>query len=90
MIRVFIIVILTISLYTPAWSWDFSKHSIPIEDILSGGPPKDGIPALMNPKYVKAEKADFMQEDEQILVCLEEYPSPIRYISSLRHYSLIS
>jgi hypothetical protein len=67
MIRVFIIVILTISLYTPAWSWDFSKHSIPIEDILSGGPPKDGIPALMNPKYVKAEKADFMQEDEQIL-----------------------
>jgi hypothetical protein len=33
-----------------AWGWDFSKHSIPVEQIMSGGPPRDGIPALTNPK----------------------------------------
>ncbi len=27
---------------------DFSKHSVPYAEILSGGPPKDGIPAIDN------------------------------------------
>jgi len=37
---------------------DFSIHSVPYSDILSGGPPKDGIPAVDNPKYVSIEEAD--------------------------------
>jgi hypothetical protein len=45
----------------------FSKHAIPLDDIVSGGPPKDGIPALMSPRYVVAKNADFMRDDEQIL-----------------------
>ena len=28
---------------------DFSKHSVPYSEILSGGPPKDGIPAVDTP-----------------------------------------
>ena len=48
-------------------SWDYSKHSVPIEDIMSGGPPKDGIPALSSPKYVKAMNADFMRDSEHVL-----------------------
>jgi len=47
--------------------WDFSKHSIPLDEIKGGGPPRDGIPALTNPKYVPAAKADFMREEEQVL-----------------------
>lgn len=47
--------------------WDYSRHSVPIEDIMSGGPPKDGIPALSSPKYVKAMNADFMQNKERVL-----------------------
>jgi len=47
--------------------WDFSKHSIPLDEIQSGGPPRDGIPALTNPKYVPAEKADYLREEEQVL-----------------------
>jgi hypothetical protein len=47
--------------------WDFSKHSIPLDDIVAGGPPRDGIPALTNPKYVPAGKADYMRDDEQVL-----------------------
>ena len=48
-------------------SWDYSKHSIPLEDIMSGGPPRDGIPALSSPKYVKASDAGFMRDEEQVL-----------------------
>lgn len=47
--------------------WDFSKHSIPLSEIKSGGPPRDGIPALFNPSYVPAAKAHFMRSDEQVL-----------------------
>jgi hypothetical protein len=50
-----------------AWGWDFSKHSIPVEEIMSGGPPRDGIPALTNPKYVPQEEADFMKDDDRVL-----------------------
>lgn len=50
-----------------AADWDYSKHSIPLDEIQSGGPPKDGIPALTEPKYVPAAKADFMRGNEQIL-----------------------
>lgn len=37
---------------------DFSKHSVPYSEILSGGPPKDGIPAIDNPTFVSVEEAD--------------------------------
>jgi len=31
---------------------DFSKHTVPYSEILSGGPPKDGIPAIDDPRFV--------------------------------------
>lgn len=40
------------------FSTDFSKHTVPYSEILSGGPPKDGIPAVDAPKFVSVEEAD--------------------------------
>jgi len=40
---------------------------VPKEEILSGGPPKDGIPAIMNPKFIAPNKADFLKPDDQII-----------------------
>lgn len=37
---------------------DFSVHSIPYSEILSGGPPKDGIPAIDDPKFINTGEAD--------------------------------
>ena len=48
-------------------AWDFDKHSIPVDEIMSGGPPKDGIPALMSPKYVSAREASFLSKDDQVI-----------------------
>ena len=36
---------------------DFSKHSVPFGEILSGGPPRDGIPSIDKPKFVTVETA---------------------------------
>ncbi len=37
---------------------DFTRHTVPYKEILSGGPPKDGIPALDDPKFVTVAEAD--------------------------------
>lgn len=43
---------------TGSFSTDFSLHTVPYSDILSGGPPKDGIPAIDDPAFVNTEGAD--------------------------------
>ena len=40
---------------------------VPQQDILSGGPPKDGIPALLEPKFIESENATFMNADDQVI-----------------------
>ncbi len=49
--------------------FDFSKHSIPLDEIYSGGPPKDGIPSIDNPKFVTGPKAeeDFLSNKDRVL-----------------------
>lgn len=37
---------------------DGIHHTIPLEEIVSGGPPKDGIPSIDNPKFVSVKEAD--------------------------------
>lgn len=41
------------------------KHSVPLEEILSGGPPKDGIPSIDNPKFVSVGEAEKWLSDEE-------------------------
>jgi len=65
--RTVLILIGILMLTQPALAWDFAKHSIPLDDILSGGPPRDGIPALMEPDYVSADKAFFLKGDDQVI-----------------------
>lgn len=48
-------------------SWDYRKHSIPLDEIMSGGPPRDGIPALTAPAFVGPAEATFMRDDEQVM-----------------------
>lgn len=36
---------------------DFARHTVPLEEILSGGPPKDGIPSIDDPQFVPVAAA---------------------------------
>ncbi len=44
------------------------KHIIPLDKIVSGGPPPDGIPSIDNPKFVSAAEADkFLQNSDKVV-----------------------
>jgi hypothetical protein len=52
---------------------DFSRHTIPYSEILSGGPPKDGIPAIDNPQFISVGAADdWLGELEPVTVFQEQ------------------
>jgi len=51
-----------------AWKTDFSKHLVPLDEIQSGGPPKDGIPAIDLPQFTRAEEIDWLAKREPVIV----------------------
>jgi hypothetical protein len=46
---------------------DFSRTSVPWTDILSGGPPKDGIPAIDNPKFEVVPLVTDLAQNEPVI-----------------------
>jgi hypothetical protein len=50
---------------------DFSKHTVPYREILSGGPPKDGIPAIDNPQFVSIAAADEWLKPNEPVILIE-------------------
>lgn len=50
------------------FSTDFSKHTVPYSEILSGGPPKDGIPAIDSPRFESVAEADRWLEPNEPVV----------------------
>lgn len=47
-----------------SWYQDAVQHSIPLQEIFSGGPPKDGIPSIDNPKFLLSRQVDFLEDDD--------------------------
>jgi len=39
------------------WKTDFTKHSVPLSEISSGGPPRDGIPPIDRPRFETVDQA---------------------------------
>ena len=53
---------------TRGWATDFSKHSVPFSEIMSGGPPRDGIPPIDNPKYIDvADPPEYMRDNHPVI-----------------------
>jgi hypothetical protein len=46
------------------------KYLVDPDKILSGGPPKDGIPSIDNPKYVSVEEADVWIQDNELALAI--------------------
>ncbi len=72
----------TVSLAAPAlgqsvadrveFKTDFSKHTVPLEEIVSGGPPKDGIRSIDRPKFINARDADRWLDDREPVVLVNK------------------
>jgi len=46
---------------------DIENSLIPLNEIKSGGPPKDGIPALIDPKFLLLEEAPYLEDESRVL-----------------------
>jgi len=47
--------------------FDLGEALIPADQIMSGEPPRDGIPAISQPQFVKAGEADFLRDGDRVL-----------------------
>jgi Protein of unknown function (DUF3179) len=45
---------------------DFGRHSVPLDEIISGGPPRDGIPSIDYPEFVLASEAALPDQEPVI------------------------
>jgi hypothetical protein len=46
---------------------DFTRSSVKFSEVISGGPPKDGIPAIDNPEFIRAADASELAAKEPII-----------------------
>ncbi len=51
----------------PYNGFDVSNATIPVSEILRGGPPRDGIPAIDHPQFTTPAAADFMRTTDEVL-----------------------
>jgi len=52
---------------TAGWETDFVTHSVPFAEIRPGGPPKDGIPPIDRPRFVRVEHTRFLAPREPVI-----------------------
>ncbi len=46
------------------------KYIVDPEKLIGGGPPKDGIPSIDNPKFVSVEEADEWIQDNELVLAI--------------------
>jgi hypothetical protein len=47
--------------------FDVSSSAIPVDEIMSGGPPRDGIPALTNPAFEPVDDVEWLRPQDRLL-----------------------
>jgi hypothetical protein len=55
----------------PDWQTNFDKKTIELSELMSGGPPKDGIPAIFIPKFETQNEAGGWLDDKEPVIALE-------------------
>ena len=56
---------------TRGWETDFSRHTVPYSEILSGGPPRDGIPPIDDPKFTTFQDANAWLGEQEPVIAFE-------------------
>jgi Protein of unknown function (DUF3179) len=55
------------------WRTDFSRHTVPLDEIRSGGPPRDGIPPLDHPQFVTFSSANSWLHDREPVIAVQRH-----------------
>ena len=59
---------LTLKFKTLGWNTNWNKHSISYDELLSGGPQRDGIPPIDNPKFINIKEAKTWIKDKEPVI----------------------
>ncbi|MGB0908871.1 MAG: DUF3179 domain-containing protein [Nitrospirales bacterium] len=74
----------------PSQEFDFTKHNVPLDQIFSGGPSKDGIPAILKPVFIKAADATHLNERDRILGLVEGTEAKAYPIKILNWHEIVN
>ena len=68
-------------------SWpntDFSRLEVDLGEVISGGPPRDGIPAILDPSFIRASEETRLDDREPVMTYVPDDGAarayPIRYL----------
>lgn len=64
--------------------FDWRNLSIPAHEILPGGPPKDGIPSIDAPQFVRPKEVNFLKDEDYVIGISQDSISkayPLRILS---------
>jgi Protein of unknown function (DUF3179) len=64
---------------TAGWKTEFSTHSVPLDEFIGGGPPKDGIPSIDDPTFVGVDEADEFLDAREPVAIVELGPAVKAY-----------
>jgi Protein of unknown function (DUF3179) len=56
-----------LSVSAAGWRTDFERHVVPLDQFQSGGPGKDGIPAIDHPRFLPVPKIDVIEPMEPVI-----------------------
>ena len=63
---------------------------IPTADILVGGPPRDGIPAITNPKFIPVEHVTYLKDEDRLIGIVIDGEARGYPIKILDHHELVN
>jgi hypothetical protein len=70
--------------------FDVTCSAIPIDQIIAGGPPKDGIPAIDEPKYISVNEVDFLKDDDLVIGIVRGNRSRAYPTRILDHHEIVN
>lgn len=71
-------------------AFDLRHATIPVQEIRSGGPPKDGIPSLSNPKMVAAVEATYLRSSDRVIGVVSDRESRAYPLAILNYHEIIN
>jgi hypothetical protein len=74
----------------PYNGFDVSDSLIPVEQILLGGPERDGIPAIDAPHFISNKEVDFLQDQDRVLGLVFEGAERAYPVNILNYHEIVN
>jgi len=80
-----------VALYPPTpTTFDLSRVTIPREEIRSGGPPKDGIPAITKPHLIEVQHAHYLRPGDRVIGVVDGQEARAYPLRILNYHEIVN